>query len=58
MELHQGLAVGAVWAVYDLARQLGIEQAVGHSRQGKPALGQVIARVVAPGFATCGRASG
>lgn len=49
LELHQGLAVGAVWVVYDLARQLGIEQALGHSRQGKLALWQVMARVAAPG---------
>lgn len=49
MELHQGLAVGAIWAVYDLARQLGIEQALGRSREAQLALWQVIARVVAPG---------
>jgi hypothetical protein len=35
MELHQGLAVGAIGAVSELARQRGIEQALGHRRQGK-----------------------
>ena len=40
MELHQGFAVGAIWTVYDLARQLGIEQALGRSRQGKLARGK------------------
>jgi hypothetical protein len=43
MELHQGLAGGAIGAVYDLARPRGIEQALGRRRQGKLALGQVMA---------------
>jgi len=47
--LRQGLSVGGVWLVYDLARQLGIEQALGTSRQGKLALWQVIARVLEQG---------
>jgi hypothetical protein len=55
MELRQGLAVGAIWTVYDLARQLGIEQALGHSREARLALWQVIAR---PGLAPLGRAPG
>ena len=36
--LHQGLSCGAVWVVYDLARQLGIQAALGSTRQGKLAL--------------------
>ena len=45
----QGLSVGAVWLVYDLARQLGITKALGTSREGKLALWQVIARVIDQG---------
>ena len=47
--LRQGLSVGAVWLVYDMARQLGITDALGSSRQGKLALWQVIARVINQG---------
>jgi hypothetical protein len=47
--LRQGLSVGAVWLVYDLARQLGIAAALGNSPQGKLALWQVIARVIDQG---------
>jgi len=47
--LRQGLSVGAVWLVYDMARQLGIMDALGSSRQGKLALWQVIARVIDQG---------
>jgi hypothetical protein len=49
IRLRQGLSVGGVWVVYDLARQLGIEAALGSSRQGKLALWQVIARVLEQG---------
>ena len=45
----QGLSVGAVWLVYDLARQLGISKALGTSREGKLALWQVIGRVIDQG---------
>lgn len=45
----QGLSVGAVWLVYDLARQLGITRALGSSREAKLALWQVIARVIDQG---------
>ena len=47
--LRQGLSVGAVWLVYDLARQLGIADALGSSTAGKLALWQVIARVIDQG---------
>jgi len=47
--LRQGLSVGGVWLIYDMARQLGIVDALGHSRQGKLALWQVIARVIDQG---------
>jgi transposase len=47
--LRQGLSVGAVWLVYDMAKQLGIADALGDSEQGKLALWQVIARVIDQG---------
>jgi hypothetical protein len=47
--LRQGLSVGAVWLVYDMARQLGIADALGYSTDGKLALWQVIARVIDQG---------
>ena len=47
--LGQGLSVGGVWLVYDLARRLGIADALGPSRPGKLALWQVIARVLEQG---------
>jgi Transposase len=49
LELHQGPSFGAVWLVYDLARQLGITKALGHSRHGQLALWQIIARVIDQG---------
>ena len=45
----QGLAMGAVWLLADLARQLGITAALGNSTAGKLALWQVIARVIDQG---------
>lgn len=47
--LRQGLSVGAVWLLNDMARQLGITEALGGTRQGKLALWQVIARVIDQG---------
>src|SRR5262245_54127172 len=47
--LKQGLSFGAVWTVYHVARRLGIEQALGTTRDGKLALWQVIARVLDQG---------
>lgn len=49
LAVRQGLSVGAVWLVYDVARRLGIERALGTSRQGRLALWQVIARVLDQG---------
>ncbi len=49
VSLQQGLSCGAVWVVYDLARQLGIQAALGSTRQGKLALWQIIARVIDQG---------
>jgi hypothetical protein len=47
--LKQGLSFGAVWTVSQVARRLGIEQALGTTRDGKLALWQVIARVIDQG---------
>src|SRR5262247_3716107 len=47
--LTQGLSFGAVWTVYHVARRLGIEQALGTTREVKLALWQVIARVIDQG---------
>jgi Transposase DDE domain len=47
--LKQGLSFGAVWTVYHIARRLGIEKALGTTREGKLALWQVIARVIDQG---------
>jgi len=46
---RQGLSVGAVWTLYQVARRLGIEQALGDSRAGRLALWQVIARAIGQG---------
>src|SRR5262245_11161437 len=47
--LQQGVSFGAVWTVYHVARRLGIEKALGTTREGKLALWQVIARVIEQG---------
>ncbi|MCP5002775.1 MAG: transposase [Planctomycetes bacterium] len=49
VELQEGLSVGAVWTVYQVAKRLKIHQALGSSFQGKLALWQVIARVIDQG---------
>jgi Transposase DDE domain len=47
--LQQGPSFGAVWTVYHVARRLGIAPALGTTRAGKLALGQVIARGIDQG---------
>ena len=49
IQLKEGLSVGAVWTVYELARRLGIERALGTGREGKLALWQVLARALEQG---------
>ena len=49
VELHEGPSVGAVWTVYQIAKRLGIQKALGTSFDGKLALWQVIARVIEQG---------
>ena len=46
---RQGLSAGGVWTVFQIARELGIVDALGHDRQGRLALWQVIARVLDQG---------
>src|SRR5579871_2863882 len=49
IQLSQGLSVGAVWTVWETARRLGIEQALGPGFAGQLALWQVVARVLEQG---------
>ena len=49
IELEQGMSVGAAWLVYQVAREIGIETALGKDRAGKLALWQVMARVINQG---------
>ena len=49
IQLSQGLSVGAVWTVYQAARRLGIDRALGHDFPGQLALWQVLARVLDQG---------
>ena len=49
IELGQGPSIGAVWTVFETARRLGIQKALGASRQGRLALWQVLARVLDQG---------
>ena len=48
-KLLQGKSMGAVWLVYEMAKQLGIVKALGNTHEGKLALWQVIARVIDQG---------
>jgi hypothetical protein len=49
IQLRQGLSVGAVFTVYEVARRLGIDTAIGPDFAGQLALWQVIARVLDQG---------
>jgi hypothetical protein len=49
IELCQGPSVGAVWTVYETARRLGIEKALGPGFAGQLALWQILARVLEQG---------
>ena len=49
LRTEQGKSVGAVWVLYQVARELGIVSALGTSRQGKLALWQVLARSIDQG---------
>jgi len=47
--VEQGLSVGAIYAVAQIAKRLGIEKVLGKTQEGKLALWQVIARVLEQG---------
>jgi transposase len=49
LSTRQGASVGAVWLLFDMARQLGIDKALGATREGRLALWQVIARAIEQG---------
>jgi len=49
VDLRQGLPCGSVRLLEQLARRIGLVDALGHDRQGKLALWQVIARVMEQG---------
>lgn len=49
VETKEGQSIGAVWTLYEVARKLGIEKALGTDRQGKLALWQVMARTIDQG---------
>jgi hypothetical protein len=49
VELQEGLSVGAVWAVYQVGKGLGMEEALGRGFEGRLALWQVMARVIDQG---------
>jgi transposase len=49
VNLQEGFSVGAVWVVYQIAKRVGIEGALGKEISGKLALWQVIARVIDQG---------
>jgi transposase len=49
LELRQGPSIGAVWLLYDLAKELKIVEVLGTGREGKLALWQVMARIIDQG---------
>ena len=49
LTLLQGSSIGAVAVLYAVAKELGIAKALGYTRQGKLALWQVFARIIAQG---------
>ena len=46
IQTRQGLSMGAVWLLYQLAKRLGIEKALGRLKEAKLALWMVIAAVI------------
>jgi hypothetical protein len=49
IQLQEGLSVGAVWTLYEVACRVGIEKALGKEFAGQLALWQVLARVLDQG---------
>ncbi len=48
LEQKQGKSIGAIWMLFDLAKQIGLTKAFGQGKQGKLALLQVLARCIDP----------
>ena len=49
VEVQQGISVGAVWTLWQVAQRVGLVKAFGTSQQAKQALWQVFARVLEQG---------
>jgi len=49
VEVKEGPSVGAVWVIYQVAKRLGIEKALGRGMAGQLAMWQVMARVLDQG---------
>ena len=49
VSIQEGKSIGGLWVVHQIAKNLGITEILGHGRQGKLALWQVIARVLEQG---------
>ncbi len=49
VQLQEGLSVGALWAVYQVGKGLGLEKTLGTGFEGKLAFWQVMARVIDQG---------
>jgi transposase len=47
--IKEGLSIGGVWVAYEMAKRLGIVDALGKNRQGQLALWQIIARILEQG---------
>lgn len=49
VSLKQGKAIGATWLLFEIAKRLGIQKALGNDKQGKLALWQVFSRIIEQG---------
>ena len=49
VSIKEGLSIGGVWAIYQVAKKLGIVEALGNHRKGQLALWQVVCRVLEQG---------
>jgi len=49
IKTKEGLRLGAVYSLQVIAERIGLAQALGHDRQGKLALWQVLARLIGQG---------
>jgi hypothetical protein len=47
--LKQGMSIGVVWLLYEIAKRLGIVKALGNDHDGKLALWQIMARIIDQG---------